>query len=641
MTHYVPGNKNSTDFPEEEGGNQPQEDAGTKTNANPTPRAKTTGAGKVAPSYRKPIEAVLHECRRTLYVAIFLSIIIDILSLAPMMYSMNVTDKAMNARSEVTLWSLTFIVILTYVFWAAMDWIRNRILVRLSLRIDWDLSTDVFDAAFRRHVTSKNIDVHELLGDLTRVRDFVTGQGLLVLIDAPFTIIFFVIAYAFNPFLGLFTLFSIGSSALTTYLTHKVTSPALKVANDAHTNAAKVAANHLRHAETALALGMMGPVRNRWYAHHHKHLQHQVNASEASSFMTGFAGLLAKSLPSLQMCIATFLAINNIISLGMVFAAGMIISKAVSPMGKVLGSWKMMVQTYQSYERINALLTSDKRLEQKMQLPSVIGSLVVDKVSATPPGTDKIVLNEINFTAKPGQVIAIVGPSAAGKSSLARLLIGVWAPSQGSVRLDGVEISDWNHDEFGPQLGYVPQDIEFVDGSVAENICRFEEIDPEKIVQATKLVGMHETILAFPKGYDTLLGASGFPLSGGQRQRLAICRALYKTPKYIVMDEPNASLDDIGESSLAQAITFLKSQGSTVIITTHRPRLISVADQLLVLRNGVQVGFGPADEMINAVRNLQLVAQNKAKESADNGEAQDVKLKDGTNDADSQEGEIS
>jgi ABC-type protease/lipase transport system fused ATPase/permease subunit len=198
--------------------------------------------------------------------------------------------------------------------------------------------------------------------------------------------------------------------------------------------------------------------------------------------------------------------------------------------------------------------------------------------------------------------------------------------------LDGVEISDWNHDEFGPQIGYVPQEIEFFEGSIAENIARLGEIDPEKVVQAAKLIGMHETILAFPNGYETDLGETGFALSGGQRQRLAICRALYGIPKFIVMDEPNANLDEVGESALAQAITFLKSQGSSVVITTHRPRLVGVADNLLVLRNGAQVGFGPADDMINAVRNLQVVAQNKDVVPSTEG-AEEVVLKEGSNDA--------
>jgi ATP-binding cassette, subfamily C, bacterial exporter for protease/lipase len=316
---------------------------------------------------------------------------------------------------------------------------------------------------------------------------------------------------------------------------------------------------------------------------------------------------------------------------GMVMAASMLISKAISPITKLMSGWKEIVDARQSYERLNALLISDAERQTKMQLPPVMGSLKVTKVSSVPPGHNKAVLFDIDFQIKPGEVVAIVGPSAAGKTCLARLLVGVWKPVRGSVRLDGVELSDWDHDDFGPQIGYVPQEIEFFEGTVAENIARLGEIDPEMVVKVATLLGMHEVILGFPKGYDTVLGETGFALSGGQRQRLAICRAIYGMPKYIVMDEPNANLDEVGESALVHAINFLKSQGSSIIITTHRPRLVGAADNLLVLRNGTQVGFGPAEDMINAVRNLQVVGKEKA--PAGNPASGQPPLKEATNDA--------
>jgi ABC-type protease/lipase transport system fused ATPase/permease subunit len=224
------------------------------------------------------------------------------------------------------------------------------------------------------------------------------------------------------------------------------------------------------------------------------------------------------------------------------------------------------------------------------------------------------VVSNIEFSINPGEAVAIVGPSASGKTSLVRMLIGIWTPAVGNVRLDGVEISDWDHSELGPQIGYVPQDIEFYEGTIAENIARLGEVDAEKVVHAAKLIGMHEVILSFPQGYDTKLGGTGFALSGGQRQRLAIARAFYGIPKYIVMDEANANLDEVGEAILVQAIQFLKKQGSSIVITTHRPRLVGAVEKLLVLRAGQQVGFGPAQEMLNAVRNLQLVPTNDSQD---------------------------
>lgn len=604
-------------------------DANSASPKTEAPKSKSTSAGEVVKSDRKPIEAVLYDCRRTFYFAFFITAIVDILSIAPLLYMLNVMDHAIGAKSHVTLISLTALVVALYVFWSAIEWIRDRLLTRLSLRIDWDLSAEIFDASFRRHVGRKNANVHQLLGDLSTLRHFLTGPGLLSVIDAPFALIFIGIGAIFHPALAAFALGAVVIMLVLTYFTQKVTSPILKVASDAQTEASRVASNSLRHAESTLALGMMGAARQRWYNQHQKYLLNQVNASEASGLTGGISGFINKAMSSLQMALGGFLAIEGLITGGMVIAASMLISKAISPITKLMTGWKDIVEARQSYERLNALLMSDAERQTKMQLPPLAGSLKVTKLSSVPPGHNKAVLFDIDFQIKPGEVVAIVGPSASGKTCLARLLVGVWKPVRGSVRLDGVELSDWDHDDLGPQIGYVPQEIEFFEGTVAENIARLGDIDPEMVVKTATLLGMHEIILGFPKGYDTQLGESGFALSGGQRQRLAICRAIYGMPKYIVMDEPNANLDEVGESALVHAINHLKAQGSSIIITTHRPRLVGAADNLLVLRNGTQVGFGPAEDMINAVRNLQVVGKDKAP-ADDQAEAP---LKEATNDA--------
>jgi ATP-binding cassette subfamily C exporter for protease/lipase len=600
------------------------------------PDAAVQQSGVVTGDGRKPIESVLYQCRRTFYFAFFITFVADLLSIAPMLYMMNVFDRVITSRSGITLISLTLLILALYVFWSAIEWIRSRLLVRLSLRIDWDLSADIFDASFRRYVGRKNINVHQLLGDLTTMRQFLTGQGVLSIMDAPFAIVFIIIGGLFHPYLAIFSVVAVVFMVVVSYFTQKITTPILMVANDANAEASRVASNSLRQAESTLALGMMGAIRQRWYNHHHKYLQNQVNASEASGLMGGMSGFLNKALPSMQMALGAYLAMAGLITGGMVLAATMLISKSVAPIQKLITSWKEIVSAKQSYDRLNDLLQEDIKREMQMQLPSVMGSLEVSKASAVPPGHNKPVLLDIDFKVKPGQAVAIVGPSAAGKTCLARLLVGVWKPARGSVRLDAVELSDWNPDEFGPQIGYVPQEIEFFEGTVAENIARLGEIDAEKVVQAAKLIGMHEIILSFPKGYDTELGETGFALSGGQRQRLAIARAFYGMPKYIVMDEPNANLDEVGESALVQAVGFLKTQGSAIIMTTHRPRLVSVVDSLLVLRNGQQVGFGPAEEMINAVRNLQVVTPADGKQDpgavGEDGAVDEAGPKEATND---------
>jgi PrtD family type I secretion system ABC transporter len=298
---------------------------------------------------------------------------------------------------------------------------------------------------------------------------------------------------------------------------------------------------------------------------------------------------------------------EGLITSGMIIAASMLISKVVTPMQKLISSWKDIVDARSAYERLNELLATDLKLKKGMKLPPPVGNIEVTDVVGVPPAHDKGVVHDVNFSLQAGEVLAVVGPSAAGKTSLVKLLMGVWAPAKGSVRLDGVEISEWSHDEVGPLVGYVPQEIEFFDGTVAENIARLGEVDPEKVVHAAKLIDMHDTILSFPKGYDTPLGESGFTPSGGQRQRLAIARAIYGLPKFVVMDEPNSNLDEVGETALIKCVLALKENGGSVIITTHRPRLINVVDKMLVLKAGRQVAFGSSKDMLEAVRRLQVV----------------------------------
>jgi len=561
-------------------------------------------------NHKKPIKLLIIKCRRAFLMAFLLTFVIDMLSIAPMLYMMSTMDRVVNTRSMVTLVSLTAIIVAVYVFWSSLEWIRTRLLVNLSLKIDWDLGANIFDASFRRHVGRKNVNVQQLLGDLVSLRNFLTGPPLLALMDAPFAFVFIIIGGIFHPYLAIFAFVSSVLMLISAYATQKLSSPILSEANDAKDEASRVASEGLRQAESAMALGMMEAVRQRWYNQHRKFLVSQVNASEIAGLTAGISSFLQKALPSLQMALGAWLAINNLITGSMIMAASMLISKSVAPITKLLGSWKEIVAARQAYDRLNVLLHEDFINEAQMKLPPALGYLVVKQATAVPPESKMPVVSGIDFSVTPGQAVAIVGPSASGKTCLVRLLIGIWAPAKGSVRLDGVEISDWNLNELGSQIGYVPQDIELYEGTVAENIARLGVVDAEKVIHASKLIGMHHIILGFPQGYDTQLGDSGFVLSGGQRQRLAIARAFYGMPKYLVMDEPNANLDEVGETILAQAISFFKEQGSSILITTHRPRLVGVVDNLLVLKDGLQVGFGPAQEMISAVRNLQVVPKS-------------------------------
>lgn len=549
-----------------------------------------------------PIGDVLLRCKRSFLFVMVLCVVIELLSLAPIIYMWNSFDRVLSSRSLITLVSLTVLVVAVYVFWSALEWIRTRLMVRLSLRLDWELAAPIFDASFRRHVGRKNVNVHQVLGDLMALRQFLSGKGALAVMEAPFALIFIAIGAAFHPYLAVFSLIAAGVMLITTLSQQKVSSPALKASNDAQTEASRLAAAYLRQSEATLALGMLPAARKRWYQGHRKFLQLQVNASEAAGSMQGLTSFLQHNIQSLQMALGLFLAIEGLITGGMVIAASMLISKSISPLSQLVANWSSIVQARQAYDRLNLLLGEDGRPAEQMPLPAPQGELKVSALAGIPPGANKPVVFDVNFVLEPGQAMAVVGPSASGKSSLARLLTGVWRPARGSVRLDGVEISEWNHDELGPHVGYVPQEIEFFEGTVAENIARLGEVDPSKVVEAAKLVGLHETILAWPNGYDTPLGETGFSLSGGQRQRLAIARALYGDPKFVVLDEPNANLDELGEQALIQALRHLRERKATVVVTTHRPRLIGVVDLMLVLNAGRQVGLGPPKELFESVR---------------------------------------
>lgn len=525
----------------------------------------------------------------------------------------NLYDRVLTSRSLATLISLVLIVIALYIFWSALNWVRSRLLIRLSLHVDWDLAAEVFDATFRRHVTRRNINTHQALNSVQKLRQFMTGPALIAVLDTPFAPLFMVLGGIFHIYLAIFAIVATVVIMLSTYVTQKITTPLLRSANEASAEASRLAAFNLRHAEAAYALGMHGAIRRRWYERHREFVELQANAGESTGLLGGFSGFLGRALMSLQLSLGAYLAIEGYITGGMVIAASLLIHKAISPINRLLANWSDIVAARQAYEYLNTLLLEDEAAGLQMKLPAPAGRLVVTDAAAVAPGATSVAITGLNFTVEPGRTVAVVGPSASGKSCLARLLTGVWKPARGSVRLDGVEIFDWNHDELGPWIGYVPQEIDFFEGTIAENIARLGAVNPDKVVAAARLIGIHETILALPKGYDTVLGESGHTLSAGQRQRVAIARAFYGMPKFVVMDEPNSNLDEVGEQALLKTIATAKQHGCTVILTTQRPRPVGVVDDLLVLRDGAQLRYGPAKVMLEEVRKLRPAGTAEAR----------------------------
>lgn len=559
-----------------------------------------------------PVSELIGQCKRSFMFVAFLTMVIEVLSITPVIFMWNMFDRVVSTRSMVTLVSLGLLVLLAYGFWSALDWIRTRMMIRISLRMDWDIAAKVFDTSFRRYVAEKDVDVHQVMEDVVRLRQFMTGQSILALMSAPFAIIFILIGWAFHPYLAAFIFVATALQFIAFYSTSRITTPALREANTAASVAARLAAQTLNKSNTALALGMLGSIRQRWFLKHQYFLGMQVNASESAGLVGGFTSYLGHAMPSMQLALGAYLVIQGEITGGMMIAASFLLTRSMKPIKQVMGSWPQIQAARQSLERLNLIVSEDDEQSARMTLPAPSGHLVVDKLTVKLQG-GKAILDQIQFELQPGQVLGVIGATAAGKTSLTRALVGLWYPSSGHVRLDGADVAPWIRDDLGSYIGYAPLETDLFEGTLAENIARLGPVDPVKVVAATKAVGIHETILSFPKGYETLVGETGQALTSGQRQRITIARAIYGDPVYLVMDEPNASMDDAGEAALIRLIKSLKLKKTTVIFTTHRPKLLAAADLLLVLKNGQQLLLGPTQEVLSQLneKRASLIKQQK------------------------------
>lgn len=561
-----------------------------------------------------PVSTLLLQCRRAFALVALLTLVIEVLSLTPIIFMWNLFDRVLETHSGVTLGSLVVMVLLAYGFWSALEWIRTRMMIRISLRIDWDIAAKVFDTSFRRYVMRKDVDVHQVLEDVVKLRQFLTGKAILSLMSAPFGIIFILIGWAFHPYLAVFILVATVLQFAAAYTTSQITTPALRKANEASAASARIASESLRYSSTALALGMHDALRRTWFVRHQQFLATQVNASESAGIVGGVTSFLSHALPSLQLAFGAFLALEGHITGGMVIAASFLLTRSMRPIKSIMGSWPSVVSARQSLERLNDMVAEDEEVSARMPLPPPKGQVTVESLVVEVPGRDPI-LDGINFVLPAGSVLGVTGPTAAGKTSLTRVLVGLWTPSSGHVRLDGADIAPWIRADLGGRIGYAPLEVHLFDGTVAENIARLGNVDPAKVVAAAQAAGIHETILKFPKGYDSKLGQTGQALTGGQRQRLGIARAIYDDPVYLVMDEPNASLDEAGEKDLLRLLLNLKKRKTTVIFTTHRPGLLRAADYMMVLKNGQQAILGPTAQVLEKL-NEQREQLKKAQETA-------------------------
>ena len=418
-------------------------------------------------------------------------------------------------------------------------------------------------------------------------------------------------SFMFSPWLGGFALLSSIALFSLAWATEMATRKPLAEAAMTAASAGNFATNNLRNAEVIEAMGMLDNLKRRWLVRQLKFLSLQNEASDKAAVISATTKATRIAVQSLMLGGGALLVIDGAMTPGSMIAGSILLGKALGPVELAIGIWKQLLSARTAYHRLEGLLQNNPVRDAGMSLPRPQGKLLVEGVTATPPGTQTVVLKQVGFAVSAGEVVGVIGPSASGKSTLARLMVGVWPTVAGKVRLDGADVFSWNKQQLGPAVGYLPQDIELFEGSIAENIARFGQVDSDKVVEAAQLAGVHEMILRFPKGYDTPIGEGGSSLSGGQRQRIGLARAMYGNPAFVVLDEPNSNLDEIGEAALVRAVLELKRRGTTVMLITHRTSILAAVDKLLLLVEGAVQLYGPRDQVLQAIqqRNQEAAAQ--------------------------------
>ena len=555
---------------------------------------------------RNEIADVIRTRSKVFWTVGIFTAFINLLMLVPSIYMLQVYDRVLPSRNEITLLMLTLIMLGMFGMMSLLEYVRSMVVIRIGSQLDMRLNTRVYTAAYEANLKNGSSDARQMLSDLTNLRQFLTGSALFAFFDAPWFPIYLLVIFLFNPWLGLFALVGALLLIALAVINEMVSKKPLAEASKLSIMSGTLASTNLRNAEVIEALGMLPNLKRRWFGLHQRFLNSQRIASERASRVTSITKFVRMSLQSLVLGLGGWLAIDGHITPGMMIAGSILMGRTLAPIEQVINVWKSYSAAKLSYGRLVKLLETHPQRGTGMSLPRPEGVLAVEGVTATPPGSQgDAVLHNVSFAIQPGDVLGIIGPSASGKSTLARLLVGIWPVSEGIVRLDNADIYQWNKDELGPYIGYLPQDIELFAGTIAENIARFNDIDSEKVIEAAKLAGVHELILRFPNGYDSVLGNGGAGLSGGQKQRIGLARALYGDPSLVVLDEPNSNLDDAGEKALNQAIMFLKQRNKTVVLITHRTNLLSMTSKLLLLVNGNVNAFGPTQQVLQALANAQ------------------------------------
>lgn len=566
----------------------------------------------------RAFEDALVLCKRSFVSVGVFSFFLNILMLTPMFYMISVYDKAVATGSVPTLVSLVVIAIFLYLVMGVLEWVRSIVLVHIGARLDVLVSPRIYDLCFKSQsgaIAAKNMG-SQPLNDLNSLRQFLATPTAAVIFDLPWIPLFLILMYFFHPALAAVALVCIVTMAAVAIANQRATTQGLKDANAASSSIAMQTQRNLRNAEVAAAMGMMAPLAARWRTQQDQMLEIQSSASATASGFNAITKTLQVAMQSAAITTGAVLAIAQEISPGLIIGAALLLGKTLQPIQQAVSSWRSFVEAREQYRRLNDLLTSFPEEEEKMSLPPIEGHVTATQASVVPPGGDKPTLLSISFALPAGATTMILGASAAGKSTLVRAILGLWPTTQGDIRIDGTESKYFDRGELGPQLGYLPQDIELFDGSIADNIARFGPLDADLVIQAAQDAGVHHMILALPEGYDTVISGLQGLLSPGQRQRVALARALYGRPRLLVLDEPNSNLDELGEQALNTAIANMKQAGSTIIMVSHRQAVLSLADYVIIMEKGSIKEQGTRDEVVARARAAQQAQQAQSAQAS-------------------------
>ena len=554
---------------------------------------------------RSELTRALWAFRREFYVVGVFSMVANVLLLAPTLYMLQVFDRVLLSHSELTLLVVSLITLFLFCVGAFSEWMRSRVLVRAGMRLDEMLSTRVFNSSFELNLKQLGSGTAKAFNDLVQVRQFLTGNGIFALFDAPWALVYLTVVFFLHPMLGYLALVFAAVQLALVWFGHRKTVAPAERAQAAASEESSNLQGKLKQLETLEPMGMVYNLGRVWQTRHGNVLQLQGSSQALAHKLMAWSKFLRYSQQSLALGAGALLVIDGQLSAGAMIAANILMTRTLAPIDMLVGTWRGFVTSRAAFKRLETLLEAHPERDEALTRVPPTGALSLRNLVAVVPGREQPILKNVSLEVPQGSVVVVLGPSGSGKSTLARCMIGIWPHMSGEVLLDERPITGWSRDELGPHLGYLPQDIELFEGSIAENIARFGQVDSTKVIEAARSAGLHDMILRFPKGYDTSIGEAGGLLSGGQRQRIGLARALYGQPKLVVLDEPNANLDDVGEAALVQAVQILKRQGSTVVLVTHRPGILAAADRVVILNNGVLQADGPRDAVVAALREAQ------------------------------------